>query len=225
MSDAIPQMMDQFHAWLENEPQNIQEMYYHLRREGTRSLYQNPPDQLTLEKIDKWLKVLLPMVKRTSSRTPTCQLIASIERNEFKQKSFAYQWQNVIFFNNCCFVDNKFSGFYEKVALTPFQNRILVENPDLARKIINRWSIKAENGEWILPNQLKKIVISEGGEALIIAASFGDLKTAVRIQAFDPLLFTEDLPVSSISYKINLCSGRLINSCGYNDHLSFSWSL
>jgi hypothetical protein len=208
MSDPSSEMTDAlFHAFLANEPQNIQEMYYHMRRENTRRLYQYPPEQITRDKIDKWLKVLLPMVKRTSSRTPTCQLIASIERTEFRTNSIAYQWQNVIFFNSCSFADNKCSGLYEKLALTPFQNRILVDNPDLKWKIINRWEIKEETGEWILPNQLKKIVISEGGEALVIAASFGDLKTAVRIQAFDPLLFTEDFPVSSLSYKINLCSG------------------
>ena len=123
------------------------------------------------------------------------------------------------FFNSCCFVDARSSGFYEKLHLTPFQNRILVENPELARKIINRWSIKEETGKWILPDQLKKIVISEGGEALIIGASFGDLKTAVRIQAFDPLLFTDELSMSSLSYKINLCSGRSINL--YQSYMKF----
>ena len=169
---------------------------------------QNPPEEITRERIQNWLKVFLPKLKRTSSRTPTCQLISSIERHQFnKSNRIAYHWQNVIFFDKAFFIDRKGLGNYVKAKLTTFQKKILTKNPYLYRKIINRWKINEETGEWKINQNLKKDVISEGGEALVIGVKFGKLDTAVRIQAFDPLLFTKNLPSANVYGKIHLCSG------------------
>ena len=161
------------------------------------------PKEIKKEKIEEWLQNLLPRVKRTSTRSPKCQLISSVERHDFDQDNISYRWQNVIFLRNFFFVDDRVGGTISKYAITAFQENILERNPDLYRKIINRWSIKEETGEWML-GELAKNIISEGGEAIILSKNFGELETAVRIHAFDPLLFTKYLPASSISFKINL---------------------
>ena len=72
---------------------------------------------------------------------------------------------------------------------------------------ISRWEIKEESGKWDLPGEIETKLISEGGEALVISEQFGNLETAVRVQVFDPFLFTDGFGADSFSLSVNLSKG------------------
>ena len=74
--------------------------------------------------------------------------------------------------------------------------------------MIGRWEIKEESGEWNLPDEIKRTLISEGGEALVFAEKFGSLETAIRVQVFDPFLFTDGFGIDSFSWRIHLSKGK-----------------
>ena len=59
-------------------------------------------------KVNGWVKSILPKLKRESSRTEKCRLIASVERHEFRYNYNAIKWR---FFK---FVGNKGILFDEK---------------------------------------------------------------------------------------------------------------
>ena len=88
----------------------------------------------------------------------------------------------------------------------PSQKQILLSEPTLMNKKIGRWEIEEELGEWDLPDEIKTKLISEGGEALVFEEQFGSLETAVRVQVFDPFLFTDR--AGSFSWRINLSKGE-----------------
>ena len=69
----------------------------------------------------------------------------------------------------------------------------------------------AETGRWNIPTDLENRKISEGGEALVFYENFGDLETAVRVQIFDPFLFTNDFGLDSLSLKIHFRKGKFLN--------------
>ena len=96
----------------------------------------------------------------------------------------------------------------EEFEMTEVQKKIFESEPSLLNQYISRWKIEEENGEWILPNELEQKLISEGGEALVISEKFGNLETAVRVQVFDPFLFTNGFGIDSFSWKINLSQGK-----------------
>ena len=69
---------------------------------------------------------------------------------------------------------------------------------------------------------LEKRKISAGGEAIILNETFGNLDVAVRVQCFDPALFTEEFPAASnterviknsdeLHFEIHLSEGNLVN--------------
>ena len=82
------------------------------------------------------------------------------------------------------------------------------QNPSLSDVFIERYEIKEESGEWKLDNQLKRKLISEGGEALVFSEKFGGNEMAVRVQIFDPILFTKKLGGDQIKLKTHLISGE-----------------
>ncbi|CBY15266.1 unnamed protein product [Oikopleura dioica] len=87
---------------------------------------------------------------------------------------------------------------------TSVQKTILCRNPSLSDVFIGRSEIKEESGEWKLDNQLKRKLISEGGEALVFSEKFGGNEMAVRVQIFDPILFTKKLGADQIKFKTHL---------------------
>jgi len=133
------------------------------------------------------VKLFLPKLERESTRTEKCRLVASVERNEFKQRDNAVQWRF------CKFVGEKGIIFREnqtqlgEFEATSFQKKILYRNPNF----IGRSEIKEESGKWKLENELIERIISEGGEAIVFSEKFGKDEMAVRIQIFDPFLFSQ----------------------------------
>jgi hypothetical protein len=164
------------------------------------------------EELEHWLIQFLPKLKRTSTRTNSCRLISSIDRIDYKQNWNAYYWQYVRFnddegeiFNRYC-VNVKNSK--ETFKLTGFQKMLLESDPALMNEFIGRWDILEEAGEWILSDETKSKLISEGGEALVFSEKFEELVTAVRVQIFDPFLFTDQCSLESLSWKIHLGKGK-----------------
>ena len=90
--------------------------------------------------------------------------------------------------------------------MTEIQKQILLAEPALKNKKISRWEIKEELGEWDLPHEIETKRISGGGEAIVFEEQFGSLETAVRVQVFDPFLFTDRS--GSFSWRINLSKGK-----------------
>ena len=86
---------------------------------------------------------------------------------------------------------------------------ILKSNANVKNVMIARSEIREESGEWDIPTELQTKMISEGGEALVFSEEFGNLKTAVRLQIFDPFLFTKDFGVDSISWEIHFERGSI----------------
>jgi len=54
-------------------------------------------------------------------------------------------------------------------------------------------------------------MISEGGEAIVFCQKFGENEFAVRVQVFDPFLFTKKFAANLIKWKTNLISGKTYN--------------
>ena len=91
---------------------------------------------------------------------------------------------------------------------TSFQNKILRENPSLSNVLISRFEIKEEIGEWKLTNELSDKLINSGGEAIVFSEFFGNTEMAVRVQIFDPFLFSKNFGNDQIKWKTNLISGK-----------------
>jgi hypothetical protein len=160
------------------------------------------------EEIGNWLTGLLAKLKRTSTRTQKCRLISSVERMTFENNIYA------VFGQYARFGEDEGEIFYktrslQKIQLTEFQKMILNSNPNLKNEIISRSEIREESGEWDLPAALQSKIISDGGEALVFSEEFGNLKTAVRLQIFDPFLFTKNFGLDSLSWKIHFEKGSI----------------
>jgi hypothetical protein len=159
--------------------------------------------------IEKWLTDFLAKLERTSTRTPKCRLISSVERMELKDDWQIIFWKYVRFADDEAEILDKHENLREKVKITEFQRKILRENPGLKNIMLSRSEIKEERGEWEIPNELESKIISRGGEALVFSENFGDMETAVRLQIFDPLLFTEDFGLDSITWEIHYEKGMV----------------
>ena len=96
----------------------------------------------------------------------------------------------------------------EEFEATSFQKKILRKNQDLVNIFISRSEIKEENGKWQLLDGLKEKIISEGGEAIVFCEKFGESEYAVRVQIFDPFLFTTMFAVNLMKWKTHLISGK-----------------
>ena len=174
-------------------------------RVASRERNKEPPwerGEIGKEEIRNWLSKYLLGLKRTSTRTQQCRLIASVERMEFEDHWQFIYWKYVFFANGKAKIFDKHKNLREKVEITEFQRKILTENPELENRILSRSEIKQETGKWELPNEQKSKILSQGGEASVFSETFGDLETAVRLQIFDPLLFTEGFGLGSITWKI-----------------------
>ena len=164
--------------------------------------------------IGKWLTGFLAKLKRNSTRTEKCRLISSVERMNFEEHKYAAWWEYVQFGEEEAeiFMPKRFwpkNKSLQKIKLTDFQKMILNSNANLKNEMISRSEIREENGEWDLPVELQTKIISNGGEALVFLEKFGNLKTAVRLQIFDPFLFTKDFGLDSLSWKIHFEKGSI----------------
>jgi hypothetical protein len=159
--------------------------------------------------LEKWLTGFLAKLKRNSTRTQKCRLILSVERMTFEKDRYAVWWKYVQFGEDKLEIFGKF-GFLQKIKLTKFQKMILNSNSNLKNVIISRSEIRVENGEWEIEAELKKKLLSQGGEALVFSEKFGNLETAVRLQIFDSSLFTKVFGLDSISWKIHFEKGSIV---------------
>ena len=98
-------------------------------------------------------------------------------------------------------------GRREHFKITNFQKTILEEDKSLFGQEIGRSEVMQESGEWNLSEELEAKAISQGGEAIVLQENFDGLDVAVRVQVFDPFLFTEELKNEDISYEIHLSRG------------------
>ena len=85
----------------------------------------------------------------------------------------------------------------------------------LKYQLFCRSKIKQETGKWNIPADLQSKKISSGGEALIFSERFEDLETAVRVQIFDPLLFTKDFGFDSLTWKIHFQKGNSFSKVNF----------
>ena len=157
------------------------------------------------EEIGNWLAGFLAKLKRTSSRTEKCRLISSVERITFEDNRYAAVWQHVQFGEDEAEIFWSESISLQKIKLTEFQKMIL--NLNLKNVMISRSEIIEENGDWEIEAELKKKLLSKGGEAMVFSEEFENLETAVRLQIFDPFVFTKDFGLDSISWKIHFEKG------------------
>ena len=70
-----------------------------------------------------------------------------------------------------------------------------------------------------MSDELKGKMISQGGEAIVLEESFEGLKVAVRVQVFDPFLFTKNLQNEDISFEIHLSKGKIHFSGSFSSFL------
>ena len=164
------------------------------------------------KEIEKWLKGFLAKLKRTSTRTEKCRLILAVERMQFENNDYAALWQYVRFGEeNVEILDprkNVVKKNLQKLKITEFQKQLLKSNAALKNQLIGNSEIKEEKGEWNIPAELKTKIISEGGEALVFSENFGICETAVRVQIFDPFLFTDNFGLDLLTWKINFEKGK-----------------
>ena len=160
------------------------------------------------EEMEIWLTGFLAKLKRTTTRTQKCRLILSVERMLFEEDWYAAAWEYVRF------GDDEAETFWpsktslQKLKVTEFQKMILKLDPSLKNQLISRSKIEQETGQRDIPNDLTSRKISEGGEALVFSEIFGEQETAVRVQVFDPFLFTNNFGFWSLSWKIHFGKGR-----------------
>ena len=166
------------------------------------------PPELERNLVEQWLTGFVRKLKRTSSRSQKCRLISAVERTQFRNDANAFYWQYCGFVGDKGMIFNRNKRQIEDFEMTEVQKKILALEPNLLNQYISRWKIQEESGEWILPNELEQNLISEGGEALVFSEKFGNLETAVRVQVFDPFLFTNGFGVNSFSWRINLSEGK-----------------
>ena len=165
------------------------------------------------DKFDEWLKCFLPKLERESTRTAKCRLLASVERHEFGDDGNASVWRFCKFDGNKGIIFDEDRDQLEEFKTTSFQKKILRENPDLLNILISRSEIKEEAGEWKFLDGLKEKIISAGGEAVVFSENFGEDEFAVRVQIFDPFLFTQKFRAYQIQSKTHLISGKNYNFC------------
>ena len=169
-------------------------------------------------RIGEWVKCFLPKLERETTRTEKCRLIASIERHEFGNDLLAISWRFCKFVGNkgILFDENKKQlkryGELGEFKTTSFQEKILRENQNLKDVYIGRSEIKEESGEWKLTNELSEKLINSGGEAIVFSEIFGDVEFAVRVQIFDPFLFSKKFGADQIKWKTHLISGEFFFS-------------
>ena len=166
------------------------------------------PPELKKNKVEAWLKGFVLKLKRKTSRSQKCRLLSAVERTEFSDDENAYYWQYCEFGAIKATIYNKWKNKREDFEMTAIQKEILAAEPALRNNLISRWEIKEERGEWELPDEIKGKLISEGGEALVISELFGNLEAAVRVQVFDPFLFTDGFGADSFSWRIHLSKGK-----------------
>ncbi|CBY34125.1 unnamed protein product [Oikopleura dioica] len=153
--------------------------------------------------IEKWLEGFLAKLKRTSTRTEKCRLILAVERMQFEEDWYAAAWNYVQFGEENGEIFDKWNESLQNLNITEFQKQILKSNSSLKNQLVGHSEIKEEKGEWNIPAELKTKIISEGGEALVFSEKFGIYEIAVRIQIFDPFLFTENFGLDLLTWKIN----------------------
>jgi len=166
----------------------------------------NHPKELSRENLENWLIKFLPKLKRTTTRTAKCRLICSIERKDFTIDEYAQYWREVTFGNGKCRVHAK-NLLVNESELTVLQARTLKSNTHLHGKLIQKAEMRAERGSWCLSANLASKVISEGGEALVLSQTIAGYDIAVRVQAFDPFLFTDKEKLKNLTTAIHLSSG------------------
>ena len=159
--------------------------------------------------IGKWARDFLQKLKRESTRNEKCRLIASVERLEFGNDWNAVQWQYCRFVGDEGIIYDEEKNELERFKQKSVQRKILGRDPNLKNLEISRWEIRAEEGIWKLGNQIERKIIFEGGEAVIFSEKFGNLECAVRVQVFDPFLFTDHFGAGEIELKTHLYSGDI----------------
>jgi hypothetical protein len=155
------------------------------------------------QEIEVWLTGFLAELKRNSTRTQKCRLISSLERMKFEDDADAVWWKYVRFEEDEAEIFDKDKRSLEKIKITKFQKNLLTSSNMLKHQLIFRSEIKEESGKWKVSDNSKTKIISEGGEALVLSEKFEDLETAVRVQIFDPFLFTKDFGFDSLTWKIH----------------------
>jgi hypothetical protein len=157
--------------------------------------------------IEIWLKGFLAKMKRNSTRTQKCRLILSVERTKFEEDSElvdnAFVWEYVRFGEDEAEIFDENKRSLEKLKLTEFQKMILKTDSSLKNQLLCRSKINEEAGKWEISADLQSKKISSGGEALIFSERFEDLETAVRVQIFDPFLFTKDFGLDLLTWTIH----------------------
>ena len=133
---------------------------------------------------------------------------------KFENDHYAAWWQHVQFGEENGEIFGKWKESLQNIKITEFQNQILKSNAALKNILIGHSEIKEEKGEWKIPAELKTKIISDGGEALVFSEKFGICETAVRVQIFDPFLFTDDFVLDSLTWKINFEKGMI---CFYSE--------
>ena len=133
------------------------------------------PPELEKEEVEKWLDGFSKKIKRTTTRTQKCRLIAAVERMTFREDVHAYWWQYCEFdghkgtiFHGDRFYRRKMEDF----ELSEIQKKILLSEPTFLNEKISRWEIKEEKGKWELTDEIENKLISEGGEAFVFSFSF-----------------------------------------------------
>jgi hypothetical protein len=146
-------------------------------------------------KLDKWVKCFLPKLERESTRTDKCRLVASVERLEIGNEYNAVIWRFCKFDGNKGILFDVNKKQLEEFRATSFQKKILRENPELLNVLIRRSEIKEENGKWQISNELEEKKI------IVFCEKFGETEFAVRVQIFDPFLFTKMFPANQIKWR------------------------
>ena len=152
------------------------------------------------EILAEWFAEFHPKLKRTTTRTNLDKLLLSVERKDFRIDEMAC-WTEVDF-KNCRRrkAEVRYGTEKEEWVLTPLEIKILKNNRHFLGQKFERSALKEENGEWQLDSSLT--VVSEGGEALVLKESIGGNIFAVRVQIFDPFLFTNGLSEYGLDWHL-----------------------
>jgi hypothetical protein len=184
------------------------------------------PPQLTEKTINNWLIKFIPKVKRTTTRNAKDRLLLSVERMEPCNVHFQKSWsktrfkngrgkafyplqelvKNLVTFDGTRLYEDKYVPAEWKISR--FQQKLLVDNPDLYDVDIERSDLQAENGQWCCVGDLSDKIISTGGEAVVFKESVEEFEIAARVQVFDPTVFTENGSLESYKYIVHLSKGK-----------------
>ena len=164
------------------------------------------PRELTRENVEKWGENFVKNVKRTTTRTELDRLILAVERRQFKDNRMG-EWTDVVFDagKGKVTADTMFGILSEDWNISTFEKKILDANPGGLLRRIERTELKEENGEWQLGSMK---ILSSGGEAVVLEETIGGLEVAVRIQCFDPLLFTKG--IAGYDFEWHLSEGEFL---------------